>query len=459
VEHAHALRLPKEGFESLTDAILVLRCDGTVMDANSNAEDVFGYSSEELSKLSVQALLPELTGNLLELRDRPEPRFTREQIEPRLIKVGVRKDLSEFPANIDIRLKRLNGERLFAIAVRDMSEETRPANTLEERGTRHPKDDHAASGESHIIGQSQAIMHVLEQASLVAETDATVLILGETGTGKELIARAIHRRSVRSNHPMVTLNCGSIPDELLESELFGCEKGAFTGAVSQRAGKLELTHNGTLFLGEIGELSLRLQPKILRALQEKEIDRLGGSRTIRVDFRLIVATHCDLAQMVKGGTFRSDLYYRLKVFPILVPPLRERQEDIPELVSFFVAKHARRMNKTIRTVPTDVIAALKRWQWPGNIRELEHFVERSVILSKGATLQVPLGELVELSSDPPAEDTKREEDERKRILHVLKQAGSVIGGPTGAAARLGVKRTTLNSKIKRLGIERREYLA
>jgi transcriptional regulator with GAF, ATPase, and Fis domain len=163
--------------------------------------------------------------------------------------------------------------------------------------------------------------------------------------------------------------------------------------------------------------------------------------------------------MVKGGTFRSDLYYRLKVFPILVPPLRERQEDIPELVSFFVAKHARRMNKTIRTVPTDVIAALKRWQWPGNIRELEHFVERSVILSKGATLQVPLGELVELSSDPPAEDTKREEDERKRILHVLKQAGSVIGGPTGAAARLGVKRTTLNSKIKRLGIERREYLA
>ena len=309
-----------------------------------------------------------------------------------------------------------------------------------------------------IVGESLGLKRVLKQVETVAPTDATVLILGETGTGKELIARSIHDLSPRRGHTFVKLNCSAIPMGLLESELFGHEKGAFTGAIAQRIGRLELAHMGTLFLDEIGDLPLELQPKLLRALQEKEIERLGGKRSIPVDFRLLAATHHDLSKMVKEGQFRSDLYYRLRVFPILLPSLRQRKEDIRLLVNYFVAKHARRMNKRIETVPDNVMATLSNWHWPGNIRELENFIERAVILTNGPTLRAPLAEL-EASEEMFEEgNTTLESKEKEHILRVLRETRGIIAGEHGAAARLGLKRTTLNSKLKKLGIERHEYM-
>lgn len=316
-----------------------------------------------------------------------------------------------------------------------------------------------------IVGQSLGLKRVLKQVETVASTDATALILGETGTGKELIARAIHNLSPRRERTFVKLNCAAIPLGLLESELFGHEKGAFTGAIAQRVGRLELAHQGTLFLDEIGDLPLELQPKLLRALQEKEIERLGGRRTIPVDVRLIAATNRDLEKMVKEGQFRSDLYYRLKVFPISIPPLRQRREDIPLLVNYFTTKHARRMNKHVQTIPPDVMSALTNWHWPGNIRELENFLERAVILTQGPALRAPLAEL-ELPEEEPEELDDSEEAtnpdyrtaEREHILRVLRQTKGVIGGPGGAAEKLGLKRTTLNSKLKKLKIEKKDYL-
>ncbi len=309
-----------------------------------------------------------------------------------------------------------------------------------------------------IIGESTCLKRALKQVETVAPTDASVLILGETGTGKELIARSLHDLSPRHSHTFVKLNCSAIPMGLLESELFGHEKGAFTGAIAQRVGRLELAHQGTLFLDEIGDLPLDLQPKLLRALQEKEIERLGGKKTISVDFRLLAATHRDLAKMVKEGQFRSDLYYRLKVFPILIPSLRQRKEDIPLLVNYFIAKHARRMNKHIERVPDNVMTALSRWHWPGNIRELENFIERAVILTQGPFLRPPLGEL-EAPEEPVSDsDSSLESKEREHILHILRGTRGVIAGAHGAAAKLGLKRTTLNSRLKKLGIERDEYM-
>jgi formate hydrogenlyase transcriptional activator len=293
----------------------------------------------------------------------------------------------------------------------------------------------------------------------VAPTDATVLIQGETGTGKELLARAIHRLSRRSERTFIKLNCAAIPAGLLESELFGHEKGAFTGAITRKMGRLELAHEGTLFLDEVGELPLDLQPKLLRALQEREIERLGGTRPIAVNVRLIAATNRDLAQMVAAKEFRSDLFYRLKVFPIFAPPLRERMTDIPILVRHFVATHSRRMGKTIETIPDETMRVLTRWSWPGNIRELENLLERAVILTRGPVLYVPLAELQ--VADEEAADLESgtlHEAEREHILRVLREAKGQIGGEDGAAARLGLKRTTLNSKIKKLGIERGDYI-
>jgi len=306
-----------------------------------------------------------------------------------------------------------------------------------------------------IVGNSPRLKSALKLLETVAPTDATVLILGETGTGKELIARAIHQLSTRRERTFVKLNCAAIPSGLLESELFGHEKGAFTGAITQKIGRLELAHKGTLFLDEVGDLPLELQPKLLRALQEKEFERLGSTRTIPVDVRLVVATNRDLAKMVADRQFRSDLYYRLKVFPITTPPLRERAEDIPLLVRHFVDKHARRMNRRIDTIPSDVMQALTRWHWPGNVRELENFLERAVILSRGSVLRAPLTEL----QMPEEEHTAPEEPtlaaaEREHIIRVLREMDGVIGGPHGAAARLGLKRTTLITKMKKLGIER-----
>jgi transcriptional regulator with GAF, ATPase, and Fis domain len=309
-----------------------------------------------------------------------------------------------------------------------------------------------------IIGESHGLRAVLKQVETVAPTAATVLILGETGTGKELIARSIHTISPRRDRTFVKLNCSAIPFGLLESELFGHEKGAFTGAISQRIGRLELAHMGTLFLDEIGDLPLELQPKLLRALQEKEIERLGGRRTITVDVRLIAATNRDLTKMVKAGEFRSDLYYRLRVFPITLPPLRERSTDIPLLVNYFVNKHAKRMNKHIATIPQETMAALCAWPWPGNVRELENFIERAVILTPGSSLRAPLAELEMFAEETPVtSDPNFHAAEREHILRVLRETKGMIGGNGGAAEKLGLKRTTLNSKLRKLGIERSDY--
>jgi PAS domain S-box-containing protein len=312
-----------------------------------------------------------------------------------------------------------------------------------------------------IVGESTGLRQVLKQIETVAPTNATVLIQGETGTGKELLARAIHRLSPRSERTFIKLNCAAIPAGLLESELFGHEKGAFTGAIARKMGRLELAHEGTLFLDEVGELPLDLQPKLLRALQEREIERLGGNRAIAVNVRLIAATNRDLGKMVAEKEFRSDLYYRLKVFPVYAPPLRERASDIPVLVRHFVASHSRRMGKAIETIPEGTMAALVRSPWPGNIRELENFLERAVILTRGPVLYVPLAELETegrgIEGDAE-ENPTLEAAEREHILRVLREAGGQIGGPDGAATRLGLKRTTLNSKLKKLGIERSDYM-
>jgi len=305
-----------------------------------------------------------------------------------------------------------------------------------------------------IIGESAALKRILKQVETVAPTDSTVLIQGETGTGKELIARAIHHLSKRRERTFVKMNCAAIPTGLLESELFGHERGAFTGAIAQKVGRFELAHGGTLFLDEVGDVPLELQSKLLRVLQEEEFERLGSNRTIRVDVRLVAATNRDLAQMVADKQFRSDLYYRFNVFPITAPSLRERPEDIPLLVRYFAQKYARLMNKQIETIPAGAMTALAKYHWPGNIRELENLIERSVILSQGPDLHVPLGELKAPTVAALNGAATLEAAEREHILRVLRETNWVIGGSSGAAARLGMKRTTLQSKIRKLGISR-----
>ena len=311
-------------------------------------------------------------------------------------------------------------------------------------------------GFEDIIGDSDALTQVLKQVEVVAPTDSTVLIQGETGTGKELIARAIHRLSGRSERTFVKLNCAAIPTGLLESELFGHERGAFTGAISQKAGRFELADKGTIFLDEVGEIPLELQSKLLRVLQEQEFERLGSTKTIRVTVRLIAATNRDLKTMVEAKQFRSDLYYRLNVFPVTMPPLRDRREDIPTLVRYFTQHYAGRMKKNIQAVPAKTLEILSRYAWPGNVRELENLVERSVILTQGADLQVPISELQAASDSTGDSMTALEEVERDHILRALQDAKWVVGGAAGAAARLGVKRTTLQSKMQKFGITRPE---
>ena len=311
-------------------------------------------------------------------------------------------------------------------------------------------------GFEEVIGRSAAIRAVLRQIETVAPTDSTVLICGETGTGKELVARAIHERSARSSNAFVKMNCAAIPTGLLESELFGHERGAFTGAITQRIGRFELANHGTAFLDEIGEIPVELQPKLLRVLQEREFERLGSTRTLKTDARLIAATNRDLEECVKESSFRADLYYRLNVFPIYVPPLRERSEDIPLLVRHFVQHYARRMNRAIDTIPSETMEALVHHQWPGNIRELQNLIERSVILSKGPVLQVPLAGLNSSNGASPDGAGRRtlEEAEREHILATLKETKWLVSGPRGAAARLGMNRSTLQFRMKKLGILR-----
>ena len=313
--------------------------------------------------------------------------------------------------------------------------------------------------DEEMVGQSPAWKRVMEEVRNVAETDANVLILGETGSGKELVARAIHNLSRRRDHTFVRICCPAVPSGLLESELFGHERGAYTGAISQKIGRFELAHRGTLFLDEIGDIPLELQPKLLRALEEHEFERLGSNRVIRVDARIIAATNRDLREMVKRREFREDLFYRLNVFPILVPPLRERREDIPLLVRYFVQKFVGQMGKRIETIPPEVFDTLVRWDWPGNVRELANLMERSVVLARGPRLEIPLAELQQglaAAGTPDEPAGSLEAVEREEIRRVLRECHGVISGPRGAAARLGLKRTTLNYKMKKLGIARFE---
>jgi formate hydrogenlyase transcriptional activator len=305
-----------------------------------------------------------------------------------------------------------------------------------------------------IIGESTALKNILKQVETVAPTDSTVLIQGETGTGKELIARAIHNLSSRRERTFVKINCAAIPTGLLESELFGHERGAFTGAIAQKIGRFELADRGTLFLDEVGDIPLELQPKLLRVLQEQEFERLGGTRTTKINVRLVAATNRDLVQMVADREFRSDLFYRLNVFPVQVPPLRQRREDIPVLVRYFAQKYARQMKRTVDSISGEAMTALTNYHWPGNIRELENLIERAVILSRGPVLEVPLAELREPTEQIADSVQTMEANERDHILRTLKDTHWVLAGPNGAAARLGLKRTTLQSRMQKLGIQR-----
>ena len=351
-----------------------------------------------------------------------------------------------------------NPTGLILLQIEDITDRKRSdtallQNALRERDQlEHIENDFAEPEHNFegIIGSAAPMKRVMGQVEVVAPTDATVLILGETGTGKELVARAVHRLSPRRNRSFVTLNCAAIPTGLLESELFGYERGAFTGALSQKIGRFEMAHGGTLFLDEVGDIPLDLQPKLLRALQEKSFERLGGTKTIPIDVRLVAATNRNLTQMMLDKLFRSDLYYRLKVFPILTPPLRGHPEDIPLLVRYFTTKYAAKMDRTIETIPLAIMKALVSWSWPGNVRELENFIERSVILSRGSSLRAPIAEL---RPDAQEHDSSLQDMERAHILRVFRETGGVI---SVTANRLGVPRTTLNARMKKLGITRSE---
>jgi formate hydrogenlyase transcriptional activator len=461
---AHAEGLFERLFEFSPDAIFVVNQAGAIVRANAQAERLFGYDRSELAGLAVEALIPE------RFRAMHPKQRGEYAAQPHIRPMGAglelyarRKDGSEFP--VDIMLGPVSGVQDAAVlaVIRDLTQKKRDEEALRrgELERRYLEEELQTDYRfEEIIGESRALKRVLKQVETVAREEATVLILGETGTGKELIARAIHELSPRCERTFVKLNCSAIPAGLLESELFGHEKGAFTGALAQKIGRLELAHEGTLFLDEIGDLPLELQPKILRALQEREFDRLGGTKTIPVNVRLIAATNRNLAKMVASHEFRSDLYYRLRVFPIEIPPLRERREDIPVLVRYFVHKHSRRMNRQIATVPPETMEVLRSWSWPGNVRELENFMERAVILTQGPTLRAPLSELKAADVDDLAGSLNPnfENAEREHILRVLREAKGMIGGPDGAAGRLGLKRTTLNSKMKKLGIKRKDYI-
>jgi formate hydrogenlyase transcriptional activator len=412
-----------------------------IPEANDAFLELVGYSREDL--LAGRLRWPELTppeyAPLDELAHEEGLRFGAcTPFEKELI----RKDGSRVRVQVATAVLKLSPFRWISF-VQDLTERGRIEDL-------DPENIVFQQGFEEIVGSSAAIRRVQRQVEVVAPTDATVLILGETGTGKELVARAVHRMSPRRDCPFITLNCAAIPTGLLESELFGYERGAFTGALSQKIGRFEMAHRGTLFLDEVGDIPLDLQPKLLRALQEKSFERLGGTRTIPIDVRLLAATNRNLTQMMGDKLFRSDLYYRLKVFPITTPALRDHPEDIPVLARHFSRKYAEKMDRKIDTIPTETIRALMKWPWPGNVRELENFIERSVILSRGPTLRAPLAEL-NFGAAGDIGGSTLEEVERDYILRVFRESGGVV---SRAATRLGVPRTTLNAMMKKLGISR-----
>jgi len=412
-----------------------------IPEANDTFLDLVGYSREDLraGRLVWPDLTPKEYVGLDEFAHEEGLRFGAcTPFEKELI----RKDGTRVPVLVATAVLKLSPFRWITF-VTDLRERDRQEDV-------EGQAFEVTQNFEEIIGSSAAIKRVMGQVEVVAPTDATVLILGETGTGKELIARAIHRMSPRRNLPFISLNCAAIPTGLLESELFGYERGAFTGALGQKIGRFEMAHRGTLFLDEVGDIPLDLQPKLLRALQEKSFERLGGTRTIPIDVRLVAATNRNLTQMMGDKLFRSDLYYRLKVFPIITPPLRDHPEDIPVLARYFTKKYAAKMDRTIDKIPADTMKALSNWTWPGNVRELENFMERSVILSRGPNLRAPLAEL---RADAPEDggNSTLEKVERDHILRVFRETGGVI---SAAANRLGMPRTTLNAMMKKLGISR-----
>ena len=402
--------------------------------------DIVGYTREDLQngKLHWPALTPPEYLALDEIAHEEGLRFgSCTPFEKELL----RKDGTRVPVQVATAVLKISPFRWITF-VTDLRERRR-AETIPD------KAEPSKHNFEEIVGTSSVMLRVMAQVEVVAPTDATVLVLGETGTGKELVARAIHRVSPRRNLPFISLNCAAIPTGLLESELFGYERGAFTGALTQKIGRFEMAHRGTLFLDEVGDIPLDLQPKLLRALQEKSFERLGGTRTIPIDVRLVAATNRNLTQMMGDKLFRSDLYYRLKVFPITTPALRDHPEDIPLLARHFTKKYAAKMGRSIEKIPADTMKALVAWSWPGNVRELENFIERSVILSTGSSLRAPVAELV-AESAPSAGGTLEEVD-RDHILRIFRETGGVV---SATATRLGIPRTTLNAMMTRLRISR-----
>jgi formate hydrogenlyase transcriptional activator len=416
-----------------------------IPEANDAFLKMIGYSREDLlaGRINWPELTPPEYAPLDELAHEEGLRFGAcTPFEKELL----RKDGSRIPVLVATAVLKLSPFRWIAF-VQDLRDRER-SESIEE------PDAELTDDFAEIVGDSATLKRVQRQVELVAPTDATVLILGETGTGKELIARAVHRMSPRKHLPFVTLNCAAIPTGLLESELFGYERGAFTGALQQKIGRFEMAHRGTLFLDEVGDIPLDIQPKLLRALQEKSFERLGGTKTIPIDIRLIAATNRNLTQMMGDKLFRSDLYYRLKVFPVTTPPLRDRPEDIPALARHFTRKYALKMDRQIDKIPSETMQALTEWHWPGNIRELENFIERSVILSKGSSLHAPLSELREDSPGAASGSATLEHVEREHILQALRESAGVV---TAAAKRLGLHRTTLNAMMRKLGITRKDF--
>jgi formate hydrogenlyase transcriptional activator len=416
----------------------------SVPEANDAFLELVGYTREDLlsGRLNWPDLTPPEYTPLDELAHEEGLRFGAcTPFEKELI----RKDGTRVPVLVATAVLKLSPFRWITF-VQDLRERDR-LESIEEEDIEPKQQDF-----EEIVGSSAALRRVQRQVEVVAPTDANVLILGETGTGKELVARAIHRMSPRKNLPFITLNCAAIPTGLLESELFGYERGAFTGALQQKIGRFEMAHRGTLFLDEVGDIPLDLQPKLLRALQEKSFERLGGTKTIPIDVRLVAATNRNLTQMMGDKLFRSDLYYRLKVFPITTPPLRDHPEDIPILARHFTKKYAAKMGRDIDKIPSDTMRAMASWHWPGNVRELENFIERSVILSRGPSLRAPLAEIRQDPTETAGGETL-EQVEREHIIRVLRESDGVV---TTAATRLGVPRTTLNAMMRKLGISRKE---